>query len=144
MQVTETLQMYRYQEQCSSRLERDRSVEGGYGWPSSLLVTITYRQSHLHTRFGLRLSRSSAGTGSLGFTSKQFAAHNLKFFTAQRVLASVLHVITPHAAFSLSGEVVKRRIEPELQRITPFGFHQTGADNKIALQKWLSLHKIHS
>ena len=29
---------------------------------------------------------------------------------------------------------VKRRIELELQRITPFGFHQTGADNRIALQ----------
>ena len=33
-------------------------------------------------------------------------AHNLKFFKAQRVMASVLDGITPRAAFSLSGEVV--------------------------------------
>ena len=51
-------------------------------------------------------SRRSAGTGSLGFTAERFVAHKLKFFTAQRVLASVLDGITPHAAFSLSGEVV--------------------------------------
>ena len=50
--------------------------------------------------------RRSAGTGSHGFTGERFVAHNLKFFTAQRVLASVLDGITPRTAFSLSGEVV--------------------------------------
>ena len=52
------------------------------------------------------LSRRSAGTGSLGFTAERFVANNLKLFTAQRVLVSVLDGVTPHAAFSLSGEVV--------------------------------------
>ena len=73
--------------------------------PSSLRVSMTYRQSYLQTSAASWLLSRSGGTKSSGLRAERLRAQELKYFIVHRVLASVLVGITPFAAFFFSEEV---------------------------------------
>ena len=68
---------------CSIRLSpltRDLKVVGGYGDPSTLLVSNTKGHNHLQTRSALCDCKKSKGTLSVGSMIERLVAHALKFF----------------------------------------------------------------
>ena len=102
------IELFSFRKLCHWQIRQIQTANESYWNCTNVQIPRTVQNglSYLQTRFGSWLSRRLAGTGSLEFIAERFMASNLKFFTAQHVMASVLDRITAHTAFSLSGKVV--------------------------------------